>query len=98
MVALFHLLITIHAFWSFRDILGDDLMTWAHPIALLMYTIFWCFLCDLKKWAAFAYIGLMCINLGLHYFVPAAEGFAQAFFPADLIFSFIILIYFKRFE
>lgn len=98
MVALFHLLITIHAFWTFKDILSIDALAWAHPVCLLLYTIIWISLCDLKKWAAFAYVGLMCVNLCLHYFVPPAEGFSTALFPADLIFSFLVLIYFKRFE
>lgn len=97
-VALFHLVITAHAIWSF---IGEPLESWVHPVCLALYTLLWFFICGMKRWAALGYVALTSINLLLH-FLWAKEGtwfiFSGALFPVDVLFSFFILVYYKRFS
>lgn len=96
--ALFHLVITLHAIWTFRD---EPMEGWAHPLSLVLYTVLWFMVCRMYRWAAWGYLGLTSINLMLHYLL-AKEGalhfFSGSLFPIDILFSFFILVYYKKFE
>lgn len=97
-VGVFHVWATLHAFWLFFGD-GFDLSGLAYPFGSLCYTVAWLFLCDLRKWAAFAYIGLTSLNLALRFLVHPFSlwaDFSNVLFPADIIFCFLILVYYKR--
>lgn len=99
LLAVFHLAITLHACWLYIEGGGFDIISWMHPLSLGCYTVAWFFLCDLRKWAAYVYIGLTSLNLLLQNLTPpfsTAHAFAGSLFPADLIFTFFILVYYKR--
>lgn len=74
---------------------------WLRPLAMLLFSLIWIFVCDFRKWAAMSFISLTMIALALQYF--AAEDspgkiFASGIFPLDMILSLFVLIYFKRFR
>lgn len=97
-VGVFHLFALIHALWIF---LGDGFHpeTWLYPLGLLIYTVAWIFICDLRKWAAYLYIGFTCLTLLLRITVRPFSIWADlsnVLFPANLIFCVLILIFFKR--
>jgi len=96
-VALFHLVITSHAIWTF---IGEPIDAWSYPLSFVLYTILWFFVSALKRWAALGYIILTSINLVLHYFLVkdgAWYAFSGAMFPLDILFSFFILVFYKHF-
>ncbi|HYD21385.1 MAG TPA: hypothetical protein VEB40_07925 [Flavipsychrobacter sp.] len=69
------------------------------------FTFFWVYVCLLKRWAAYGYLGLTVANIILYSISLSKEGFAQEAFqrtyvsslwlPA-LLFSFFILFFFRR--
>ena len=69
------------------------------------FAFFWLYICDLKRWAAYGYLGLTVANIILYSVSLSKEGFAQEAFqrtyvsalliPA-LLFSFFILFFFRR--
>jgi hypothetical protein len=100
LIAVFHIAITLHSIWIFRDI-DFGLISWQHPLLLLLYTIVWIGVCAMKKWASYTYIGITSVNLLLQFIlVPKyhISEFESVLFPADVLFCFFILVYFKRFE
>lgn len=71
------------------------------PLYMLLYTIAWLFVCDMKKWAAYAYVGLTTLNLLLRMALTAEIDkayFTDVIFPADVLFCFFVLFYFKRLQ
>jgi hypothetical protein len=97
-VALFHLVITGHAIWTF---MGEPLEAWAYPASFVLYTALWFFVTSLKRWAAWGYIALTSINLLLHFYLVKDGGwyaFSGAMFPLDVLFSFFILVFYRRFS
>jgi hypothetical protein len=74
---------------------------WLRPLAMLLFTVIWFFAADMRKWAAMSFISLTMVCLGLQYFCPAdspGKIFSSGIFPLDMILSFFVLIYFKRFR
>jgi len=74
---------------------------WLRPLAMLLYSLCWLFVCDMKKWAAAGFIVMTVICLALQYFAPADSAgriFASGLFPLDMVLSFFVLLYFKRFH
>lgn len=98
LVALFHLVIVLHALWTFSDLLVADYHSWLYPGVLLLYLVLWLFVCDLRKWAAYVYILLMLADVLSYFYVPSARDYAGVLFPANIIFAVLILVYFRKFE
>ncbi|RYD57342.1 MAG: hypothetical protein EOP56_08520 [Sphingobacteriales bacterium] len=97
-VALFHLFITGHAIYTF---IGEPLEAWAYPLSFVLYTILWFFVCGLHRWAAWGYIALTSVNLLLHYYLVNSGGwyaFSGAMSLIDVLFSFFILVFYRRFS
>lgn len=98
-VALFHLLMLIiitagNTEFSFPS------EAWIAPFWLLLFTISWIFVCDLRRWAALLYILLTMLNLILHFSLKyQSEVFVYTapFFLIYILFSFFILVYFRKF-
>lgn len=102
-IALFHLLMVgfVLIFW------------WGAPISFyyielgwtIGFTVCWLYICDLRRWAAYGYIGLTVANIVLYAISISKEPFAQRAFqqkyisalliPA-LIFCFFVLFFFRR--
>ena len=70
-------------------------------IWLLLYTVSWIFVCDLKRWASIMYMALTTLNLLLRFVLKSpieASNFTDALFPADILFTFFVMYYFKKFD
>lgn len=64
----------------------------------LLFTIF---ICAFRKWAAFGYILLTAAGLAIQYFTAKHDMWhfvALAAFPFDVIYTSLLLFFFKRFE
>lgn len=100
LVALFHVVVLVYYVWIFRSEPFPS-KGWAVPGILLLYTISWLFVCDFKRWAAFAYIGLASASIALRFTLSDYNDvmlYADTMFPADLLFTFFIMFYYKRFK
>ena len=102
LIALFHIGLTIYEAYYW---VGDDSVSrlyWLRPAVLLLYVIFWCGACLLKKWAGIGYVILTVVNVAFHLFGPdimLKRALGDLLFvpiPANLLFSFLLLFYFKR--
>jgi hypothetical protein len=80
---------------------------WYHGRAIVwfLYALFWIAVCFRQKWGAFAFIVLTILNVALHLFVPDHFMFKRALgdllfipLPINILFSFLILFYFRRLQ
>ncbi|MBK7690060.1 MAG: hypothetical protein IPK62_08385 [Bacteroidetes bacterium] len=98
-IFLFHLGITIHSFYLlFTDFTGLTLEH-AHPMALLLFTLCWMGVYFGKRIFALLYFSLVLLELMMKLFFGNylfGELFGKVFFPADILFLFIILILYKQ--
>ena len=99
LVALFHTGLLLYGVYEYSsEPLGK---IWVQPLWLLAYAIRWLFICDMKKWAAYAYISLTALNLILRFVLKTPMDivyYTDALFPADILFTFFVFFYFRRFE
>jgi hypothetical protein len=102
LIGLFLLGLTAFEAWSF---LGDDSvsrMYWLRPGIMLLYFIFWAAVCLARKWGALAFIGLTIVNVAFHLFGPdmmlkrAVGDLLFLPIPINLVFSFLILFFFRK--
>ncbi|WP_276133539.1 hypothetical protein [Polluticoccus soli] len=100
LVALFHIGLLLYSIYDYSsEPLSSPI--WLQPIWLLAYAVSWLFICDMRKWAAYAYLGLTALNLILHFALKSPTDlayFTDALFPVDILFSFFVLFYFRYFE
>ncbi|MCD6062244.1 MAG: hypothetical protein K0R82_155 [Flavipsychrobacter sp.] len=100
LVALFHIGLLLYSIYDYSsEPFGSAI--WVQPLWLLAYAISWLFICDMKKLAAYSYIGLTALNLILRFVLKSPTDlayFTDALFPADILFTFFVLYYFKSFE
>lgn len=71
------------------------------PLYMLLYTIAWLFVCDMKKWAGYTYVGLTTLNLVLRMALTSEMDkvyFTDVIFPADILFTFFVLFYYKKLD
>jgi hypothetical protein len=98
--ALFQIVITIAAVVTlYPTPLGQQ--DWLRPLCMALFSVIWLFVCDMRKWAAMSYIVFTMLCLGLHYFTKMDTPeriFSDAFFPFDMVLSFFILLYYKKFQ
>lgn len=96
MVALFHMGILVYNIYIYA---AEPL--WIQLLWLLLYTVSWIFVCDLRRWASVVYMGLTTLNLLLRFILESPtdlSNFTDAMFPADVLFTFFLMFYFKKFE
>jgi len=102
LIALFHLAILAFSIYTFssQGVL-DTLSCGGACLDIALYTIFWIFVCDTRRWASLAYIVLTAINLLIFFFLKGApswhtiSGILQ---PFDVLMCFFLLYYYKRFR
>jgi glycerol-3-phosphate acyltransferase PlsY len=100
LIGLFHVGILGYILYdNISDPIGG--LIWMQPISMLVYTVLWLLICDLKKWAALGYMGVTTANLIARMLITdhmVEVYFLNVLFPADVIFTIITLIYYKKFE
>lgn len=100
LVALFHVVMLLYGIWQYSTEPFPSAI-WMQVLWMLLFTIAWVFICDMKRWAALLYIGLTITNILLRFFLTSSvdiSNYTDAFFPADILFSFFILFFYRRFE
>ncbi|MCB0697132.1 MAG: hypothetical protein KDC07_07190 [Chitinophagaceae bacterium] len=99
-IAIFHVGFLLYLLYdNIVDPVGGLILV--QPLIMLLYTISWLFVCDMKKWAAITYIGLTTLNLALRFVLTDQMDkvyFTDTIFPADALFTFFIMFYFRKFE
>lgn len=100
LVALFHIAMLGYGLYSYSTEPFPSLI-WVQPLWLLLYTFSWVFVCDMKRWAAIAYVLLTVLNLSLRFLLTSSidiNNFTDALFPADILFSFLALFYYRQLQ
>ena len=98
-ILLFQFMITLHGFITmFSDYSGWTIYH-VRPFIQLLFTLAWTGIFFKKRWAFFVYLSLMFYEIAMKLFFGKyvfGEVFGDVFFPADLIFSFIILLLYTQ--
>ena len=102
-MALFHVVMFLFTLWTYRT---EPVFSvgWIQPLWMLLYTVFWLFVCDMRKWAAWGYLAITTFNLVLKFSLHSkadVDLYVSTMSTAiylDVLFSFFILFYYKRFE
>lgn len=100
-VALFHAGLFVYLI---LDYAGSEPITsplWLQPVYMLLYTISWLFVCDMKRWAVYMYIALTSLSMILQMSLKAGfdkDMYTDLLFPVNILFCFFLLFYFKRFD
>jgi len=100
LAALFQVFMTLIAAWMLFPVSLKE-PEWFGPLAMLLFSMIWLFVCDMRKWAAFAYLALTIACLLLQYFCPHYTSgwyFSMGMFPFDMIVGMFVLFYYKRFQ
>ena len=97
-ILLFHLLITIHGFWTMFSDFDSWTLYHVRPFLQLLVTLAWLGIVLQKRWSFFVYITLLFYELAMKLFFGQyifGQVFGDVFFPANLLFAFIIMIVYK---
>jgi hypothetical protein len=100
LIAVFHFIWLAYSIWNYNSEPFPS-VAWVQPLWILAYAVSWLFTCDLKKWAALAYIGLATLNMSLRFILTSPtdlSNFTDTIFPIDVLFCFFLLFYFRKFE
>lgn len=95
LVALFHIGLLVFSIYNASTEPLSSLI-WLQPLWMLAYTITWLFVCGMQRWAAYTYIAVTTISLGIHFFIKE-ELYHSSLFLIDAIFAMIVMSYIKRF-
>ncbi len=99
LVGLFHVLWLLWTIWDDRHEPFPD-VAWLQVLWLAAFTIFWIAACDLRKWGALAYVGLMIVDVGINFAAKKHKlppEYVSNMFLVDGLFSMFLVIYYKKF-
>jgi hypothetical protein len=97
-VALFHLFALCYTFWNVHSVPFPSL-EWLQMAWVSALFICWLLICDLNKWAGITYILLTALNISLYLGLKSYDDkviYTNAFFPVDIVFSFFVLLFYKK--
>jgi hypothetical protein len=104
LIGLFLLGLSLFECWNY---LADDSVFALYrfrPVVMLLYFVFWAAACMGRKWGALAFIVLTILNVAFYLFGPdilLKRAFGDLLFvpiPVNLVFSFLLLFYFRKFK
>jgi hypothetical protein len=96
LAALFHVAMLVFSIYNASTEPLSSLI-WLQPLWMLGYTVAWLFVCGMKRWAAYAYIAVATLSLGVHFFAKN-ELYHSSFFLLDVILAMMVMAYIKRFS
>lgn len=99
LVGLFFIFTLCYSVWNVHSAPFPSL-EWLQPAWMLAYLVSWLFLCDMRRWAAWLFTGLVLLNLALYLSLTSfdlREIMISAIFPLDILFGFFVLFYYKRY-
>jgi hypothetical protein len=102
LIGLFLLVMAGIEFWSYANDSGYLLVYWLRPVLFLAYALLWLPICFAKKWAALGFLVLSILGMAFFLFGPggtlkSAIGDVYVLpVPANILFSFLILFYYRK--
>lgn len=100
LVALFHIILFVITLVTFVQ--QPALATGLNCLWMLGYTTFWLGTTAMRKWGAMGYVLVTAANVVTWYGLqsdPMRQGlYTSSIFLVDLIFSFFVIIYYRRFR
>lgn len=102
LVGLFLLAIALIEFWSYAGDSDFGPIYWLRPILFMAYAILWIPICYAKKWAALSFLVLSILGMAFYLFGPdivlkhAIGDVLIMPVPANILFSFLILFYYRK--
>lgn len=103
LVSIFLIAITVYDITEWVGLNSVYKIYWLKPLPLVLYSIFWLAATMLKRWAAAAFIVLSIVHIALFLFLQkdrqigaVLDNFMVSPLPLGMLFSFIMLIYFRK--
>ncbi len=99
LVAVFHIVLLCITLYTAIKEPGNT--TYLGLLWMTAYAFFWVGTADLRKWGALGYIGVTVVSIVVWYMAYAVghrPSNGSPIFLIDLLFSFFIMFYFKRFR
>lgn len=100
LVGVAHVLWLLRTLWDSRNIDGLSI-EWLQVLWMVGYTFFWLAACNLKRWAVYGYLVLTITNTVIYITagsITARDNYTSNLFIIDIIFTFFLIIYYKRFQ
>jgi len=102
LIGLFLLTMAGLEFWNYGTDSGYMLIYWLRPILFAVYALLWVPVCFARKWAALSF--LIVSILGMAYFLFGPDNNLKHAIgdvlilpiPANVLFSFLLLFYYRR--
>ncbi len=98
-ILLFHIAITLHGFYTMFSDYTDWTLFHFRPFMQLLFTLAWAGICLKKRWSFFMYLSMLFYELAMKLFFGKfvfGQVFGDVFFPADLVFAFVILLLYNQ--
>lgn len=98
-ILFFHLAITAHGFYTMFPLTEGWSLYAIRPFFQLLFTLVWAGIFFQKRWCFFLYLSLLFYELAMKLFFGKyifGQVFGDVFFPADLVFAFLILLLYKQ--
>jgi hypothetical protein len=102
LIGLFLLAITANEFWSYATDSDFGFIYWLRPLLFLVYALLWIPICFAQKWAALGFLVVSILGMALNLFGPdiqlkhAIGDVLIKPIPINVLFSFLVLFYFRR--
>lgn len=99
-VGIAHILGLFYTLWQCRNIEGFSIQ-WLQLTWMMAYTFFWLACCNLKRWGVYGYLALTIANTVIYITATSLitrDAYTSKMFIIDVIFSFFLIIYYKRFQ
>lgn len=99
LVALFHIVLLLWTLYSVVQQPGTS--TEISAVWMLAYTAMWIATADMRKWGAMGYVVVTTVSIILYFTIHDKSSwltYQSPIFITDILFSFFIMFYFKRFR
>jgi len=101
LVALAHIVALVYTMVRAMQLGSAATWYWIQPLWLLLYSVCWLGACSLRKWGVYTYVLLTVINSVAHIAIKDIywkDALTSNLFLVDMLFSFFLMIYIKRFR
>lgn len=98
-ILFFHVAIAAHGFLTMFSGFTEWSIDHLRPFAQLLFSLAWAGICLKRRWSFFIYLTLCLYELAMKLFFGGyvyGQVFGDVFFPADLLFAFMILLTYKQ--
>jgi hypothetical protein len=102
LIGLFMLGLALSECWSYATDHDYGAIYWFRPVLFFIYFLIWVPICYAKKWAGFTFLILSILGMSFDMFGPdimlkhAIGDVLIKPIPINILFSFLLLFYFRR--